>query len=96
LRKVDKIFRYGGEEFLAALPQTAIEGALGAAERYRACVEDLAIPHQNSEGGILTISVGVTNCFSLGDLPDEWAPVVSQADQALYRSKRSGKNCVSI
>jgi diguanylate cyclase (GGDEF)-like protein len=95
LRNVDKIFRYGGEELLAILPQAAVEGAIGAAERYRAAVNNLAIPHKGSECGVLTISLGVANCFGEGELPDEWAHVVSQADRALYRSKRSGKNCVS-
>ena len=95
LRQVDKVFRYGGEEMLAVLPQASIEGAAGAAERYRASVENLAIPHQGSGGDVVTISLGVANCFGQGDLPDDWAHVVSQADRALYRSKRSGKNCVS-
>jgi diguanylate cyclase (GGDEF)-like protein len=95
LRQVDKIFRYGGEELLVALPHTGIDGALGAAERYRASVEDLAIPQQETERGVLTISLGVTHCCLQGNLPAEWAHVVSQADRALYRSKRSGKNCVS-
>ena len=58
LRRVDKLFRYGGEELLAVLPQTEQTGAMGAAERLRGVVEGMAIPHEKSQFGIVTVSCG--------------------------------------
>ena len=82
--------RYGGEEMAVILPDTDAAGAMRVAERIRAAVEALAIPHPHGFGGRLTVSVG---CVSR--IPQSWTPLdalVAGADAALYASKRGGRN----
>lgn len=82
MRKSDFVFRYGGEEFLALLPDTDLPMACDAAERVRAAVE--------REAGV-TISLGVA-AYRDG-MPDKEA-LVRAADAALYRAKERGRNRV--
>ena len=92
-RPTDVVARYGGEEFSAVLPETSLEGALQVAENMRCAVEALDIPHEDSEVGHVTVSIGVA-CAS----PDaEAAPLDLQkrADDALYRAKTRGRNQVA-
>ena len=79
IRSGDAVYRYGGEEFLVLLPEQSLEAATLAAERLRAAVEALAIPHP--AGGVVTVSAGV-------------AAGLEAADQALYRAKEEGRNRV--
>jgi diguanylate cyclase (GGDEF)-like protein len=95
LRQVDQLYRYGGEELLVVLPQTGLEGALGAAERFRARVESRAIPHPGSPHRSVTVSAGVASVFGERGLAREWSQVVDLADQALYRAKQAGRNRVA-
>jgi diguanylate cyclase (GGDEF)-like protein len=91
IRTGDAVYRYGGEEFLVLLPEQSIEAAALAAERLRAAVEALAVPHPG--GGVVTVSAGVA---SIGDgdcRPDE---LFELADQALYRAKSGGRNRVEL
>lgn len=91
LRRIDVPGRVGGEEFAILLPDTSEEDALAAAERLRASVE--ASPAQTVGGSIpVTVSIGVT-LFREGDSGHE-APM-QRADEALYRAKQSGRNCVA-
>ncbi len=88
----DQIYRYGGEEFLLVLPNCGVEGALASAERYRAAVEALRIPHAASDAGIVTISMGIGILASFpGATVETW---LKQADSALYEAKRMGRNRV--
>lgn len=97
LRKIDRIYRYGGEELLVVLPETTAEGAERVAERARANVEALAIAHAGSRFGIVSVSCGVCVAGSGGDdLPREWQQVVKRADEALYRAKAAGRNRVHV
>jgi diguanylate cyclase (GGDEF)-like protein/PAS domain S-box-containing protein len=86
--------RYGGEEFAMILPQTSVEGASRIAERVRACIEKLAIPHAGSPLGQVTISLGVSSCLPLPDGRPE--DLVSAADRALYAGKEAGRNRVTV
>lgn len=82
--------RYGGEEMAVILPGTDAAGAMQVAERIRARVEALAIPHPHGFEGRLTVSVG---CASR--VPESWTPMealVDAADTALYASKCGGRN----
>ncbi len=94
-RSVDFLARYGGEEFVVILPSTDIDGASRVAEKLRAAVENLRIPHGYSDTGtFLTISIGVAALLpnpksSRGDL-------LNEADRALYRAKQWGKNQVVV
>ncbi len=92
LRQSDKLFRYGGEEFIAVLPQSGIEEALAGAERARQAIEELSPGHlaEFSRQG-LTVSVGVAAFPRDSDSPEGLLNIV---DQLLYRAKREGKNKV--
>ena len=93
-RGADLAARYGGEEFAVILPETGLDGAELLAERLRAAVQDLAIPHQdNSAAEWVTISLGVVSrgVVTLAD-PD---PLIELADVAMYQAKRAGRNRVA-
>ncbi len=88
----DQVYRYGGEEFLMVLPSQSLEGGQRSAERLRAAVEALNIPHAASPSKRVTVSMGVA-LLSAGEgkSPAAW---VEQADAALYRAKEAGRNRV--
>ncbi|MBV9212170.1 MAG: diguanylate cyclase [Actinobacteria bacterium] len=91
-RDIDEPARYGGEELSVILPQTDLHGAELAAERMRAAIEDLRIP---AVGG--GESLAVTASFGVAALPvcaHDRESLVAEADAALYRAKRAGKNRV--
>jgi diguanylate cyclase (GGDEF)-like protein len=91
-KDVDIPCRYGGEEFVAILPATDLDGALRAAERLRAVTAEHAFPG-GPEGTLhVTLSAGVA--VSDGPQPLEFDELLSRADQALYRAKDSGRNRV--
>jgi diguanylate cyclase (GGDEF)-like protein/PAS domain S-box-containing protein len=94
-RGSDVVARYGGEEFAIILTETDLEGAKIVGERIRAKVEAMAIPHIASKvHSVVTCSVGVAavmpNPLSKPDT------LISKSDNALYESKRSGRNRVSF
>jgi diguanylate cyclase (GGDEF)-like protein len=85
-RGFDTATRYGGEEFAIVLPQTTPEEAMAVAERLRLGVEQSAIEPP------VTVSLGVAT------FPDDAADddaLVKAADEALYASKRGGRNRVT-
>lgn len=92
LRGYDVLARYGGEEFIALLTDTAAPQALILAQRLRKTVEQH--PYALKEGGVIkvTISIGVAQSRP----PHERKEVISQADQALYRAKETGRNKVVL
>jgi len=93
-RKTDLIARYGGEEFGCILPMTMLDNAIMIAESFRADILSLQIPHAySSTGSYVTISQGVATIFPTKDsLPGS---LINAADEALYRSKETGRNKVS-
>jgi diguanylate cyclase (GGDEF)-like protein len=91
IRTGDAVYRYGGEEFLVLLPEQTIETATFAAERLRAAVENLRIPHP--DGGVITVSAGVAGLDDKVTSPDE---LFELADKALYRAKEGGRNRVEV
>ncbi|MEM9304917.1 MAG: diguanylate cyclase [Pseudomonadota bacterium] len=92
-RTVDLVTRYGGEEFAVLLPDLGTDRAFEMAECFRQAVESLALPHEGSSHGHVTISVGF-KCHvpAVG----ETAPgqLVASADVALYQAKARGRNQV--
>ena len=94
LRPSDTVARYGGEEFVCVLGDTDLEGAKVVAEKIRAGVEALALPHPASETGpFVTISLGIAT--AVPDHQTGFLALVDQADQQLYAAKRSGRNRVA-
>jgi diguanylate cyclase (GGDEF)-like protein len=94
IRAEDEIYRFGGEEFLIVMRVVAPEGAEAAAERIRAAVERLGIPHPaNPPYGVVTASLGavLVTPDDLGSTDDQW---FARADAALYQAKASGRNRV--
>lgn len=91
-RTGDAVYRYGGEEFLCIFPEQSTSKATVAAERMRGGLEALTIPHTGSSRGVLTLSAGLA-LMDAGDTRsvDE---VLKEADEALYRAKRLGRNRV--
>jgi two-component system chemotaxis response regulator CheY len=93
LRRDDGFYRYGGEEFLAILPEQGLAEAAAGMDRVRKDVEQLRIPHgPGASHPFVTISVGIAelNTDSTGGIQD-W---LRRADTALYRAKGNGRNCV--
>jgi len=89
LRACDAGARYGGEEFLILLTETGPEGALFFAEKLRSRVAEV---HSQREQAI-TVSIGVA---SYPDDGEDIEGVIREADAALYRCKRSGRNRVAL
>jgi diguanylate cyclase (GGDEF)-like protein len=88
----DVAARYGGEEFILLLPRTPLDEARRVAERLRAAVAALRIPHAGgAELGVVTASFGVASA----DLPERtFEELTAEADAALYAAKRGGRNRV--
>ncbi|MGH1329790.1 MAG: diguanylate cyclase [Paracoccaceae bacterium] len=97
LRGVDMVARIGGEEFLVAMPETALSQARFAAERLRQVIEETPISLGEGQPSItVTLSIGL----SMGgrdearSLPVE--KLIEDADQALFGSKAEGRNQVTM
>ena len=92
LRGSDLKCRYGGEEFLVLLPETPLHGARRVADTLRREIAERPVPW-SGEGLTITASFGLAQT-----LPGEVnvQAVIARADQALYRAKDDGRNCVRI
>ncbi len=88
IRQTDRVYRYGGEEFLLLMPNIDVSSAEKFADRIRACIENENIPYEQSPSKKVTVSAGIT--ASKGN----WKDAVDDADQALYEAKESGRNKV--
>ena len=89
VRQLDRVGRWGGEEFMVILPETPLEAALQLAERLRAKVSKHPFPCVE---GPVTISVGLSSYQQA----DSEQTMVARADQALYRAKSEGRNRVCV
>lgn len=88
IRTTDTAGRYGGEEFGVILAATNIDGGIFFAERLRKCIEKLLVDYEG-EGIRFTISLGVAMVDDEMKSYQQW---LESADQALYTSKREGRN----
>ncbi len=94
-RPRDFVARYGGEEFVIILGNTDRKGAKEIAEKMINSVKIAQIPHLKSEiSEYITISLGVASLIPSSDLVPE--NLIKMADQALYKSKQTGRNCFTI
>jgi diguanylate cyclase (GGDEF)-like protein len=91
LRTCDVLGRWGGEEFLVALPRTGEDGAREVAERIRvSMIEDVVA----SNGHVVPLTVSIGGAVAR---PGEvLADLVAAADAGLYQAKRDGRNCVRV
>lgn len=94
-RSTDFVARYGGEEFAVILPNTPSDMSEMLATRLREYIAAMRIPHEKSSAHpYVTVSIGVAHLEpTLSVSPDT---LIAQADQALYESKNSGRNRVSL
>lgn len=92
LRGSDLKCRYGGEEFLVLLPETPLHGARRVAETLRREIAERPVPWAG-EGLTITASFGLAQTMP-GEVNVQ--AIISRADQALYRAKDDGRNCVRI
>ena len=83
-RDIDRIFRFGGEEFVVVLPGLDRKAAETALERFRVAVETFAFP----QVGHVTVSIGVTTIRG----GETGSDAFGRADEALYYAKRLGRN----
>ena len=90
LRREDLLCRYGGEEFIALLPQTAVHAAMQVADRIRRSIEGMRISHNGTEISV-TVSIGVA---TWNETVTDLKTMIAAADRALYRAKAAGRNRV--
>ncbi len=91
LRSVDMVGRYGGEEFVVAMPSTSLKLAVQTAERLRALVEMRHFQFEDQDIHI-TVSLGVAQFDPHSDASMD--TMLQRADAALYTAKNNGRNCV--
>jgi diguanylate cyclase (GGDEF)-like protein len=94
-RSSDITARYGGEEFVMLLPDTDEHGAMRVATTVQSGIRELGIRHESSTiSDIVTLSIGITTVTpDRRMLPEE---IIQLADNALYKSKRNGKNQIQV
>jgi diguanylate cyclase (GGDEF)-like protein len=93
IRPADRLYRYGGEEFLVLLRDTGLEEGETVATRIARGITTLGMPHlRNEPWGVVTVSAGVA---AIDPSSPASGDCVGDADAALYRSKASGRNTVA-
>jgi diguanylate cyclase (GGDEF)-like protein len=92
-RESDVLTRYGGDEFVIVLPQTNSDNATNMAERIRSKIEEWPF-NVNGHDFKCTISLGVATVP--GNMINSSEDLLECADRALYESKRSGRNMVTL
>ncbi len=89
------VCRFGGEEFCIVLPNTNNDQAISLANKIRYQVEELKVPHANSQtSDYITISVGVATTTAVQSPQIDSSEMLVLADQALYKAKEDGRNQV--
>ena len=93
IRKGDVLARFGGEEFLLLLAETDLAQAVTMAERVREQFSRISaeISAQQALPLTITCSIGIS---SIDPNENSLDPAIARADQALYRAKAAGRNCV--
>lgn len=97
VRASDIVARYGGEEFTIVLPETDMKGAVVIGERLRKLIHQSEIATGDDIIIKITISVGITTYLpEKGMLTLSTSEMIDAADKALYKSKNTGRNKISI
>lgn len=93
IRKMDRLYRYDGEQLLLLLPETPEKGAEVLANRIVKDLADRNIPHAKSHLHVLTMSGGIGSFVANVEyLSNDWRVVVEQADRGLEQAKKTGRN----
>lgn len=95
-RPGDLAARYGGEEMLMLLPETDAAGAMQVAEKIRAGIQALDLPHRGNPRGVVTASAGVCAMELLPPGERSVEDLLGRADAALYEAKHGGRNQVRL
>jgi diguanylate cyclase (GGDEF)-like protein len=93
IRSEDRVFRYGGEEFIVIFNHADICLAKEVGERILKAVQNSNIPHEKSPFGFLTISGGIAEYNNSFNKPEE---IIKLADEKLYIAKNNGRNSLII
>nr|WP_276534868.1 GGDEF domain-containing protein [Acinetobacter lwoffii] len=91
MRQHDILAHYGGEEFIAFLPETSLDEALKVAERLRHNIENIVIDLDSQHRFSFSISIGAA---ILESCETDLMTLIKQADIALYQAKANGRNRV--
>jgi diguanylate cyclase (GGDEF)-like protein len=93
VRGGDALYRYGGDEFLCIFPEQSLSTGTLVVDRMRIGLEQLAIPHPGNARGVITFSAGLAVIDTGHAKPAR--DLLKEADDALYRAKQLGRNCVA-
>lgn len=90
IRDADFCWRYGGDEFIIALPGSSAQKALSVAERVRKKIEKASLKVKGEK-------VHFSASFGVSERSNEmsWRKLVDKADKAMYQSKHNGKNRIT-
>jgi diguanylate cyclase (GGDEF)-like protein len=92
LRRTDSAYRYGGDEFVALLPEAGCEAAYALADRLRGSVAALEMHSTDGRAMRCTVSIGIAEYR-----PGDTSPMMMRrADEAAYQAKKGGKNRVTL
>jgi diguanylate cyclase (GGDEF)-like protein len=94
IRAIDMSARFAGDEFCIVLPETELGDAARIAERLRREISETEYRTEKGElMGQVTLSIGISSFSASRQSP---LAIVETADQALYRAKTRGRNCVAV
>ena len=88
IREQDKLARWGGEEFLVLLPNTDLDGAFSIANKLKKVISAKPI------GQPVGVNVSVTGGVAIVNQNDTFETLFKRADDALYKGKQNGRNCI--
>jgi diguanylate cyclase (GGDEF)-like protein/PAS domain S-box-containing protein len=91
VRAGDLACRYGGEEFSVILAEVDVEGARACVEGIREAVKHLSLHNRGQTLGTVTVSAGIATYPEHGDNSED---LIRCADEALYRAKKAGRDCI--
>jgi diguanylate cyclase (GGDEF)-like protein/PAS domain S-box-containing protein len=92
-RGEDIICRYGGEEFIIILPDTALQESQKVAEKLRRTIHHIRFKHLGQNLREISISIGLASCPEHGRSTEK---LIQAAEQALYRAKEAGRDRVRV
>ncbi|SFQ01890.1 GGDEF domain-containing protein, partial [Hydrogenimonas thermophila] len=92
MRESDIVVRYGGEEFIAILPETSKKRAFITVESIRKVVEEMKVHIDSIDLIRITMSAGISE-YNYEDSLEEW---IKRADDALYLAKDRGRNRIEM